>query len=390
MALFPAYVSNDTKETYVEDEPVRWEANSQVISESNNAMEAQLLASDTEDENDKCMQTESKPVVNNDDFYVDCKMDRGNLRVSTLYYPGRPQYECRARTLGGGGRASGRAPRRYFRRRASEPPPAAGSEAAAERAAAFRRLLHDAPHDIALWERYIDFQERFGAERAAAEACGEAARRTGARRLRARLYAALRRDLPARQYIERLRNDLAEEFEAAWKCLSCNNVTRRERSNLLMRSTQIPLDDNMNMSYEIESQAPISSYKPCTPTTPAASVRDCVALETGATFHTFTQELHKTLEEWRSDMNNTLTVFKENIKSTLHDWRDEMEASITKLNDDLKFALNGIREDICTLPAEHECLKHQTTGISHDDSELKAFTQFLSAEQDDLKKNGMT
>ncbi|CAK1585800.1 unnamed protein product [Parnassius mnemosyne] len=91
MALFPAYASNDTKETYVEDEPVRWEANSQVISGSNDAMEAQLLASDTEDENDKCMQTKSKPVVNNDDFYVDCKMDRGNLRVSTLYYPGRPQ-----------------------------------------------------------------------------------------------------------------------------------------------------------------------------------------------------------------------------------------------------------------------------------------------------------
>ncbi|CAG5028965.1 unnamed protein product [Parnassius apollo] len=140
------------------------------------------------------------------------------------------------------------------------------------------------------------------------------------------------------------------------------------------------------MSYEIEGQAPISSYNPCTPTTPAASVHDCVALETGATFHTFTQELHKTFEEWRSDMNNTLTVFKENIKSSLHDWRDEMEASITKLNDDLKFALNGFREEICTLRAEHERLKHQTADISRDVSELKASMLFLSGEQDDFKK----
>ncbi|CAG4945711.1 unnamed protein product [Parnassius apollo] len=83
---------------------------------------------------------------------------------------------------------------------------------------------------------------------------------------------------------------------------------------------------------------------------------------------------------------DTLTVFKENIKSSLHDWRDEMEASITKLNDDLKFALNGFREEICTLRAEHERLKHQTVDISHDVSELKASMQFLSGEQDDFKK----
>ncbi|CAG4980947.1 unnamed protein product [Parnassius apollo] len=82
-------------------------------------------------------------------------------------------------------------------------------------------------------------------------------------------------------------SSLTEEFKAAWICLSCNNVTRRGRSNLLkpVRSTQIPLDDNMNMSYEIEGQTPISSYNPCTPTTPATSVHECVALETGATFH---------------------------------------------------------------------------------------------------------
>ncbi|CAG5009007.1 unnamed protein product [Parnassius apollo] len=63
-----------------------------------------------------------------------------------------------------------------------------------------------------------------------------------------------------------------------------------------------------------------------------------------------------------------------------------MEASITKLNDDLKFALNGFREEICTLRAEHERLKHQTADISRDVSELKASMQFLSGEQDDFKK----
>ncbi|CAK1579706.1 unnamed protein product [Parnassius mnemosyne] len=58
---------------------------------------------------------------------------------------------------------------------------------------------------------------------------------------------------------------LTEEFKATWKCPSCNNITRRGRSNLLtpVRSTQIPLDDNMNMSYETEGKAPISSNSPC-------------------------------------------------------------------------------------------------------------------------------
>ncbi|CAG4980951.1 unnamed protein product [Parnassius apollo] len=63
-----------------------------------------------------------------------------------------------------------------------------------------------------------------------------------------------------------------------------------------------------------------------------------------------------------------------------------MEASITELNDDLKSALNGFREEICSLRAEHERLKHQNADISHDVSELKASMQFLSGEQDDFKK----
>lgn len=59
-------------------------------------MEAELLASDTEDEPKTIKQTTSKPERNydkadNEDFYIDCKMDFGNMRVSTLYYPGRPQ-----------------------------------------------------------------------------------------------------------------------------------------------------------------------------------------------------------------------------------------------------------------------------------------------------------
>lgn len=59
-------------------------------------MEAELLASDTEDDPKTNVHTVSKPERNhdksdNDEFYVDCKMDFGNIRVSTLYYPGRPQ-----------------------------------------------------------------------------------------------------------------------------------------------------------------------------------------------------------------------------------------------------------------------------------------------------------
>lgn len=61
-------------------------------------IESELLASDSEESKDEPAEKLSRVFVrgprpqSNDDFYIDRKLDRGNLRVSTLYYPGRPQY----------------------------------------------------------------------------------------------------------------------------------------------------------------------------------------------------------------------------------------------------------------------------------------------------------
>lgn len=62
--------------------------------------ELQLLVSDENSEEDekpdKVIDNSSAKLsfnvdLCNKDFYIDRKVDYGNLRVSTLYYPGRPQ-----------------------------------------------------------------------------------------------------------------------------------------------------------------------------------------------------------------------------------------------------------------------------------------------------------
>ncbi|XP_052741169.1 nuclease SbcCD subunit C-like isoform X1 [Bicyclus anynana] len=199
MALFPAYVFSDDEGELVEGESSR---------ASCERSEAQLLASDGDGDGDELPAApERRPAApEHPDFYVDRALDRGNLRVSTLYYPGRPEYACAA--------PRARAPRparapRYF---ASRAPDAPDAPALAARVAAFRRLLADAPADAALWESFVDFQEACGGFDAALAAAEQAAERLPrSARLRARLLHALRRALPPHAALERLRALLAAE-----------------------------------------------------------------------------------------------------------------------------------------------------------------------------------
>lgn len=60
------------------------------------ALEAQLLASDNDEEREGAssrgqVTTRTRSLDDEKDYYIDCKLDVGNLRVSTIYYPGRPQ-----------------------------------------------------------------------------------------------------------------------------------------------------------------------------------------------------------------------------------------------------------------------------------------------------------
>ncbi|XP_072932982.1 uncharacterized protein [Epargyreus clarus] len=202
MPLFPAYGENN-----VED--VANKAESQDAWEATESREAQLLASDTDDEA-PAPRAAPAPAAR-DDFYLDSKLDRGNLRVSTLYYPGRPQYERHGKILAGG-RGAGEGARRYWARRAADAPDAA---AAAERAAAYRSMLRDRPTDVRLWERFIDFQEVCSGAEAALTAAEEAAEHAPhSRRLRTRLLAAAAVALPREQLLRRLRELLTRERSA--------------------------------------------------------------------------------------------------------------------------------------------------------------------------------
>ncbi|CAH0719734.1 unnamed protein product, partial [Brenthis ino] len=222
MALFPAYayLADKNKEN-IEDS-----AFNEPDNYPDEATESQLLVSDENSEDEKTNKDDyesAKSLCNSNiiptstNFYIDCKLDYGNLRVSTLYYPGRPQYEYYGvdRALGERDHLRESRKRRYYSKRIPDEPEA---PAVAERTEAYRLLIAQTPDDIMLWERYIDFQEACGGEEAALRAAEEAAARLpAAARLRRRRLAALRRALPPHRYLERLRDMLANESFAE-KC----------------------------------------------------------------------------------------------------------------------------------------------------------------------------
>ncbi|KAJ8723050.1 hypothetical protein PYW08_002962 [Mythimna loreyi] len=212
MSLFPAYAqhSSENKTAIEVEEPCSESA----------ALEAQLLASDNDDEHsgdegaarDASAQPASEPSpCHQQDYYLDRSFDIGNLRVSTLYYPGRPQYNSVAPrpALGDAPRAAPPRARRYY---AAPPPAPTTPQDDAERAsrvAAFRDVLAQNPSDEATWLRFIDFQESCSADAALATANEAAARLRGSGRVRAALHRARELALPPAARLDLLRRDIA-------------------------------------------------------------------------------------------------------------------------------------------------------------------------------------
>ncbi|RVE49228.1 hypothetical protein evm_006120 [Chilo suppressalis] len=205
MALFPAYAQGTNTDNCIQI-PATVE---DIVSPT---LEASLLASDEEEsptqENVNENQApstvpESPPPTR--DFYQDRARDPGNLRMSTLYYPGRPNYSWRSElTLGSVAINRERRKRRlkrYYEASVASLATTPVDEEVAARSATYRRLLADSPTDVALWLRYINFQEScVGGEaalEAAAEGCARVGAGAGARILRdARLELARRHLLP--------------------------------------------------------------------------------------------------------------------------------------------------------------------------------------------------
>ncbi|VVD05644.1 unnamed protein product [Leptidea sinapis] len=156
MALFPAYAGSTAVDENI--------SNCQLLStqyEVTESLETQLLASDSDEEMKKnTHNTEKSPSVQCNtavnEFYIDCKFDPGNLRVSTLYYPGRPKYLVHDSASSDPCKVNKRW-KRYFSYIVVDSSDAGDI---AERSAAYRKLLAETPQNIYLWEAYIDFQGR--------------------------------------------------------------------------------------------------------------------------------------------------------------------------------------------------------------------------------------
>ncbi|XP_060801570.1 uncharacterized protein LOC106139186 [Amyelois transitella] len=216
MSLFPAYSSEDDNQ-FLSDDATKVKLD--VLRDIPELTENQLLASDDDqscesaDQNleateksrnatEQCIRDRSP--LRSDDFYLDTKLDLGNLWVSTLYYPGRPQYTPGPHREPG---QQKRRARRYWERRADD---ADDSAAAAERAAAYRRALADQPRDAQLWMQFIQFQERCSGGMAAWRTAVEASEAVPHdRQLRTERLELARRHLPRSQHHTELRDLIA-------------------------------------------------------------------------------------------------------------------------------------------------------------------------------------
>ncbi|CAB3246750.1 unnamed protein product [Arctia plantaginis] len=215
MSLFPAY-AQDSSENNVDQEVVCMPESSSVTL----AQEAQLLESESDEERQTAASAVSPvPVepsscqLNTDEYYLDRKFDCGNLRVSTLYYPGRPQYETQKRAAVGLRKSEGRGvKRRYFEVSLDVLPDSLMfDEELAVRNKAYRQMLTDQPTDEALWLRFIEFQERCRDAEAAMVAAESARERLpNSSRIRGALYRLRSRVLVPRRRLALLREDLAK------------------------------------------------------------------------------------------------------------------------------------------------------------------------------------
>ncbi|XP_041975729.1 uncharacterized protein LOC121730653 [Aricia agestis] len=212
MALFPAYlsVSEEDRKNNGSNTLLSWK-DEDLPSE---AVESQLLASDTDEESEKYVQNNAQIMSNIkavpskcDEYYLDSICDYGNLNVSTLYYPGRPEYYCKK------GKIDCKKNKRYVRRYyTSYIPHESDATAVTQRADAYQLLLAQNPQDVALWEKFIDFQEVCGSAESALAAAEQAAERVpGSAVLLQRLLDALEAALPPRELLGRLRALLAAE-----------------------------------------------------------------------------------------------------------------------------------------------------------------------------------
>ncbi|XP_059057465.1 nuclease SbcCD subunit C-like [Achroia grisella] len=206
MSLFPAY-ANKQDACEFEDITVTFAKESQDWQQdATDSRETYLLASDDEDSGKAAVERARSPppTPQCSDFYVDTKLDRGNLHVSTLYYPGRPQY-----TVPAAPRPARLRGRRYFHAPPDHHHHHHHHDHEAEvsaRVATFKAMLTDTPHDEDLWLRFIDFQEQWRGGAAALAAATEAAeRRPRARALAAARWRLARLHLPAADYVASLR-----------------------------------------------------------------------------------------------------------------------------------------------------------------------------------------
>ncbi|KAL0830938.1 hypothetical protein ABMA28_003017 [Loxostege sticticalis] len=208
MSLFPAY-SQDDAETHLE---IQLKHELSPGAELSPACEASLLASDEESPARPPPPSPPPPPSFRDDFYLDPKSDYGNLRVSTLYYPGRPQYASRSEVLAlGAGRPERRARRKRRYWEARGPEPRALDDELAPRLQAFRAMLADAPTDVQLWLKFIRFQEQCSGVGAALEVATDACARAAHAALRRERHRLARHHLPAHQYTATLRDAIAAE-----------------------------------------------------------------------------------------------------------------------------------------------------------------------------------
>ncbi|KAH9632169.1 hypothetical protein HF086_011915 [Spodoptera exigua] len=174
---------------------------------------------------------------------------------------------------------------------------------------------------------------------------------------------------------------LSAQYRATWQCPSCNNITRRTRSNLNtpVRQAQVPTsDESMNMSFD-SSPPPTHATVPSTKSNIVTmdNIRDLLDQRLNASMSTLMDKFRSILkEEVKKLVKTEIDSVVQQLKNEFTMTTDYICADVA----DLKSEMKNTRACVKTLEAENTRLLKEINSLNSRLSSSEKLTRSLNLE----------
>lgn len=164
---------------------------------------------------------------------------------------------------------------------------------------------------------------------------------------------------------------LTSEYRSRWICPSCNNITKRTKSNVNtpVRQTQVPpADESMNVSYECFDSASTSSQNQNNLT---CSNRDNELITMDKMSNLLDQKLQAYLSTFTENFRKALKVDVHNLVQA------EMDSKMQQLKDDFTVTTDFICEEQTSLKREIDNKSHMIKDLELKNARLQTEINLL-------------